>query len=41
MADQTLCPECAQGKCINCTGWTLNINDELDVCDHVEGEMHI
>lgn len=31
-----LCPECRDGKCRNCTGWTLDAADnEIDcACDH-------
>lgn len=35
-----LCPECANGKCVNCTGWSLGPDDAVTDCRHVEGGMH-
>lgn len=33
MSEVTACPECAQGKCVNCTGWAIDeITDEVVEC---------
>lgn len=35
-----LCPECAQGKCVNCTGDVLTDDDTLEPCRHREEKVH-
>lgn len=29
------CPECAQGKTGNCTGWVIDTDDQVGVCESV------
>lgn len=42
----TLCPECAQGKCVNCTGDVLVYGgegvraDTLEPCRHRADKVH-
>lgn len=35
-----LCPECAQGKCVNCTGDVLTDDDTLEPCAHRADKVH-
>ena len=35
-----LCPECAQGKCVNCTGDVLTEEDVLEPCRHRADKVH-
>jgi hypothetical protein len=35
-----VCPECAQGKCVNCTGDVLTADDTLEPCAHRAGRIH-
>lgn len=30
------CPECAQGKTGNCTGWILTPDDQIGTCETAE-----
>jgi hypothetical protein len=34
-----LCPECTQGKCVNCTRDVL-VNDTLEPCRHRAEKVH-
>lgn len=35
-----LCPECVQGKCVNCTGDVLTGDDTLEPCQHRVDKVH-
>ena len=38
--EDDLCPECAQGKCVNCTGDVLTDDDVLEPCRHRVEKVH-
>lgn len=31
--DASLCPECGNGKHVNCTGWAIDEDDNVVDCD--------
>ena len=35
-----MCPECAQGKPWNCTGWAINADDEMTDCETAKAPDH-
>lgn len=39
-AEGILCPECVQGKCVNCTGDVLTDDDVLEPCQHRVDKVH-